>query len=417
MPNSRIRPATDPWVDILPTELETLEANLAAGINGDDGSTHAPATPIGIHGSQGLRVTGPAVIERGGSINATVPQFALSGRTLNLQDGDWPLLDPSNALATRTPMQSVLKARGYPWDAAWIARQENGSLQALAPSIDLDNGQGPQTCRAYVPLDTHDGATLTQIVVYFHVGALHAGLPSVMPSVRVLRQDASGNTVALTSAAAGADVNGYVYVPKPASGAAWTNNFATQSLTVPCDQNNVIDESQYTYIVELVEEQGLTGYPWQLLLVQVLAATTQSLTGMPSPTPNLPIMDGIDLSHGGVGQGGDRILVKNQSPPTMNGVYVDGVSGWTIDPTFQQGMVVYVSAGVSQGGQYFQAKSTIASWSPAPSGPTPPGYVWLEFFPEAIAPFPPEGTALFAHGISWHAIQPTYSQIPDLRPG
>jgi hypothetical protein len=410
--NNRIRPIGDAWLTILPSELGALEAGLVAGINGDDGGTYAPSAAIDIGGTQGLVVTGPTLVARGGLLFGPDDDTSILSPTYNLLDGDWVQLDPSNVLTTRTPFQSMLNARPAA-PSCWQTRIENGSIQALASAVDQQFGDGMEVMRAWVPLDVHDGGTLTQVEVFFHVGAFHTDLPPVMPSVRVVRQDAQGNVVVLSSTTAGADPNGYVYVPTPTSAAAWTNAFQTQSLVVPCDQNNVVDRGTYAYFVEIVEEQGLTGYPWQLSFVPgnaTLVATTGNSTLF-----NLPVIDGVDLSGGGTLTGGDLILVKAQNDPTQNGLWISQVTNWIRYPYFTRGMLVRVFAGLQGAFSLWQASTNTTQWSP-PTTPPTPGAQNLTFVGASESPFPTEGSAIIAHGISWHGMQGTYTKIPDLRP-
>lgn len=467
--HARIRSVGDGWLTILPTELEALEQGLASGINGDDGSTHAPSAPITFQGVFGLMVTGPTLVTMGAGLYG--PNDGSSG-TIAFDNSDWGSLDPSNVLATRVPFEPMERGRGLP-SYTWTTRRENGSLQAYAPMVDIGDGAGMRQARAYVPFAPHDGSTVTSLTVFFHVGAVHTAVPPVMPSVRVVRQDSAGNCVPLTSVAAGGDVAGYVFVATPSSATAWTNNFQTQSLTLKCDQNNVIDRSQYDYFLELVEEGGLTGYPWQLVFVPpvALVATTANVS-----LYNLPFVDGVDLSDGSTGTGGDIVLVKNQTDSRQNGLYVTSLYTWTRlpDAPFSQGMVVPVLAGTVNGGTMWQASSNVSSWTPSdpvtltwapstafnvnalvtptrwnglyytsgsggtssstePHWPLAPGatvtdgsVTWtcvgaairgdqLDFVPVADGP-PSEGSALFGHGISWHGFLPTYAAIPDLRP-
>ena len=264
MPNALIRNPVTNWTGaIQPSEFETLEQRVASAINGDDGSAHAPTSTITITGGAlvPLLVLGPVVANRAaGQIVANCTATTGGDATIQLQDGDWVELEEGNPFATHVVANETACGRGIP-SYHWVTRPD-GALQAYGPGYDLDDGNGAQVARAYVPVRAHDASTLAQVTVYFRVGAAHATVPTTPPAIRVLRQDQNGNCVALTSTAAGADSDGYVTMPKPSSGAVWYASGASQSFTVPCDQNNAVDVSQYAYFVELVEEQGLTGFPW-----------------------------------------------------------------------------------------------------------------------------------------------------------
>lgn len=414
--NNRIRGGTDPWADILPSEIEQLEANLAAGMNGVDGSAHAPESPILIGGS-GVALTGPLALARGGVLTTTSDASAEVSATVIFGDGDYPVLDPTNPFNVRPILIPCATAAGLP-QFTWNVRRETGALQAYSAMFDPSDGLGPRVSRAYLRIRAHDASTLASIQVFFRVGAVHTSLPTAMPSGRVLRVDALGNCVALTSAASGADPNGYVYVPTPSSAAAWTALQGTQALTVPCDQNNVVDASNYDYVLELVEEQGLTGYPWSLLYtLPVLVATTGG---------NLASLSGL-LSIDGITVGaGDSVLVKDQLDPTQNGVYVAASGAWSrIDwlnagTQLVQGMVVPVVGGVGSvlnGNTFWQLKSSITSWTPAQPSATPPVVgTALTFVQKLDAQNPIEGQSFFGHGILWQDAFATFKNIPDLRP-
>lgn len=419
--HARIRSASDPWANILPVELGLFEQGLAACINAGDGtgadggSTHAPTNPIIVLGPNGLKITGPTQVAYGGQLATCQDSTAVAAPTVNLQDGDWPLLDPSNSNATKLRYEPCALAVGIP-SFTFVVRQEVAGLQAIAPSFDLSDGNGQQPARAYQRLRAHDKSTISSVTVYFHVSTLHTNLPTVMPSVRVLRVDAFGNSAVLTSKASGADINGFVYVPAPASPTAWTNGFAQQTLVVPCDQNNVVDAGNFSYIVELVEEQGLTGWPWQVTFTPpvVLASYDTDIGSPPHALPSVTSQwDGNGLLPGA----GDPVLVKDQQDPNQNGLYIVGAGNWTRIPiTFTQGFIVPVLGGASfQQGTLWQAVSTITQWNPTVIGtansPNP-----IYFVPQSDNSFPQDSQFLVAHGILWQALLVQYSAIPDMRP-
>jgi hypothetical protein len=411
--NSRVRGASDAWASVLPSELAQLEANLAAGINAVDGSTHAPSSPIEIFGT-GLNLTGPLLITKGGTLTTNPTSAAITFPTLTCADNDYVEIDPSNVNASRTVSTSCNVGRGFP-TFAWVSRRENGGFQAYAPSYDLQDGLGQRVARAYVPLRAHTASTLSKVTVSFQVGWPHKGLPTTMPSVRVFRVDAFGNQTNLTSAAAGADANGYVYVQAPSAGvAAWNPNAGVQQLVVPCDQNNVVDTAAYDYAIELVEEQGLTGYPWQLLFT---AETPVLLVA----TGNVATLSGFVTIDGVLTGAADTVLLANQEDQTTAGVWEVASGAWSRSPPllyasgqdgFSQGMVIPVLGGKTLAGTLWQCASTIASWAPA-NGATKA--TDLLFLPPPDASNPTEGNGLFGHGIVWLGAQALFTAIPDMR--
>jgi hypothetical protein len=353
---------------ILNSELSTLDAHLASLINGDDGGCYALGSATTIAGS-GLQVTGPVVIARGG----------------NLKTGS------SSPLLSNVPLYSSPRTRtfvhpcamGRPSDRfMWRARRADGSMQSVAQSyVHWANGVQPAVLT--VPLRCHQGATLSSVTVNYRVGWPHATLPKKMPALRITRCDAGGNVVAMTSQAAGADVAGLVYAAKPATAAAWSG---AQSITAVCDTANVIDRSNYTYWAEIVEEQGLTGYPWQLVVKQPVR-----LAGAANPLFST-FSQGQPYSAGASGGGGGGLNVDNVQTVVgdrilltgigwADGIWVASAGTWARstdlqDPSgFAQGMVVPVTNGDTNGGSYLQSLSATTAWVNGPST-----YMWASGF-------------------------------------
>ena len=237
-------------------DMQSFDARMRGAIDGDNGGSWAPTTFMdigGIGAVPGVQLTGPLVIAFGGSLTSN------TGTPFNLLDGDYPQYAVGHTGRSRTVMHSPCLAKGFP-ARLWRARSQDAGLQAYAPCwTTIANGQTtPQPGLAFVPIRAHDGATLSSITVYFRVGQPHANVPPIMPKIRMCRMDSSGHITSMTSQAAGADVNGFVAIPSPTTGGAWYALGATQSITITCDQNNVIDLSQYDYQVQIVEESGFT---------------------------------------------------------------------------------------------------------------------------------------------------------------
>lgn len=342
-------------------ELAQMDASLASLVNGVDGGCWSPSSQIVISGS-GLQLTGPFFASRGGSLTAA------NAGGFACQDGDYPLLGPTHTGRNRTIVYECITGEGFPMRPAWRARWKDCGMQSIAQSIDQSDGNGPQTTRLWVPIRCHTGATLSSAILRFRVGFTHTQMPTQGPSARVLRIDASGNIVTLSSSATGADANGYFYATLPGTVGLWTGN---QTISLTCDQNNVVDISQYTYYVEIVEEQGLTGYPWALVFkqpVKLAANLTQPTFASYWPF-GLTSMSGGDVQTGAYADG-DRILLINQVTQTFDGIWIAHAGAWARATDFQaasdfsQGMVVPVDQGGQCGSTYWQASSTTASWDP-----------------------------------------------------
>jgi hypothetical protein len=101
----------------------------------------------------------------------------------------------------------------------------------------------------------HDGATLNSVTIDFAVTLAHPSIASmVLPKANVARTtlgagQSATNGVSLSS-------GGAVTLPTPGSAAAYVNSNLSQSLVFTCDQNNVIDKSQYKYTLIMADENG-----------------------------------------------------------------------------------------------------------------------------------------------------------------
>lgn len=117
---------------------------------------------------------------------------------------------------------------------------------------------GPGTAATvYVDLNPwmHNGATLTEVALVFAVTQAHPAITSMaLPKINVARTQ----IIAGISANNGVSLNsgGQQTLPAPGSAAAYVNSNNTQVLVFPCDQNNVIDTTQYKYTAIVNDENG-----------------------------------------------------------------------------------------------------------------------------------------------------------------
>jgi hypothetical protein len=145
---------------------------------------------------------------------------------------------------------------------------------------------------------------------------------------------------------------------------------------LPVDQNNVVDRTQYHYVLEVQDEQGLTGWPWQVSVLQPCAlcffgtqnpAVSYTQLGGPGTA-----CDGVNLSslpNGGVGA---RILLANTLGQQETGVYVISAANGAIQRAqdfqlasqFTQGLVVGIQQGQKFAGTWWQATASVPSWTP-----------------------------------------------------
>jgi hypothetical protein len=427
--NALIRNPTTLWINggtIFVAELTELDQTLAASVNGTDGSAHAPVHQGTIDGSS-VNVTGPTQVAYGGTLTST----AILGGGYSCEDGDYPQFGPGHSGATQQRMACALDGSPVndPLYNAYVLQQTSVSggtpplpiytttipfvqppgfrarwadlgVQALSPTIDFSDGQGQRAMSWRFPIRGYDGSKLTQVVVGWHVATPHSDVPPTMPRIRVIRVDGSGNVSALTSLAAGADANGYVSVPTPLSAGAWYNGGQPQSLTIPCDQNNAIAVGTADWYVEVLEESGLNGFPWQTTVkAPVVVATTGlhpvNLDGGGGTTT----IDGV-----AVGNWGERVLVTG-------GVNPSGT--WHANSGYSAGALVVGTGSAWRVTTPGSSGNTVPTWpSPAPAGATiqDGSVIWTSLGAYSSGTFSPDPVG---NGI-WIASTTTWLRASDL---
>lgn len=321
---------------LLPADCQALDQEASQAINGDDGGTWAPFQQIEFLGTtNGLQVLGPVVVFQGpnsgtpGSLGFLATQGP--GAPLFKYEGPgFPTLVNGHAGQTRglpTLLGSAIATPTYGASPAVVNGACNGGLQTGACAYAQEAGGVTQITQGAVTqtnlemwqeLRVHNGATLSQVVVNFAVGVPHAAVPT-LPKARILRVDVNGNATPLTSTASGADGAGYVSPSAPSSGAAWYNLGTAQSWTIPCDQNNVVDITQYYYVIDVVEEQTGTVVP---VLAPVDACT-------PVGTAVNPTGAGTVMIDGRTVTAGNRYLLTHQANQRQNGPWIAQVGAWT----------------------------------------------------------------------------------------
>jgi hypothetical protein len=196
------------------TELEQLDTNVSKTINATDGSTHAPSAKVTVGGA------------------------GIGG---NLPTGEfWQFGADAGAKRTKTT--------GCP--ASPVARLFSAGLSS--GSFVQGGGAALAFTRAIecVP----DGATITLIEARVRIVNSHAALPTNYPRMTVQRVDhATGGLVTfLKNTDAGAGVNETF---APANVAAY-NALGNTGFTYTPNQNNVVDKSLYTFLINVLDEDG-----------------------------------------------------------------------------------------------------------------------------------------------------------------
>ncbi len=234
MPNDLLRDPVD-WVNgraILQSELDALDGDLAAVVNGDDGGAYTQTGTLAIAGA-GVWLAASLNHQLSGTGTTLAP--AAGSKSLTHGDNDYIQLASTHIGTSRsllTPCQ-----RGI--TQAWARDSTTGSLVSPAPGASF-----------VLPLRVHHAAVLTSASLRFRIVSSH--LPAVLPKLRILRVDTAGTVVVLSNG----DVDGFVpFAPRPANGAAWYASGAVQTITASA-MSEVIDVSRYVYLAQVVDESG-----------------------------------------------------------------------------------------------------------------------------------------------------------------
>lgn len=231
------------------SDWQSLANKLASGINADRGGAWAPAAAIAFTAGN-FRVTGHTLVAFGGSIlGAGAGPFRVSGA------GEWPRFAVGHPFRKRKILQPMLFAQ-HDTPGMWLPL--NGSLASVAITVQDASAGLSRPGILTLPLRVHDGATLARATLSFRVLSARTKAPLALPRYRIIRTDRYGIAEPLASTAIGADAGGWITPPtsSKSSGSAWYANGAPQRLVYGCDQNHVIDISQYTYWAEVDEEHG-----------------------------------------------------------------------------------------------------------------------------------------------------------------
>ena len=411
---------------VLPADMEGLDTKVFEAVNGDQGGAWAPALPIVVAdsaapASSSLNVTGPTLVTFGGNLETT------SGSRFLVDPTKLPKLGASHPNRTRSLITPCVR-RQSTQPLHWITTPRDCSIRSIGCSLQIatvtsDNspfqtqawppaspvaltwGKGfIQQPQFVLPLRVHDGARMTKAELTFRIPGIRLRLPVATPRMRVVRIDAFGNVTPLKSTP---DGTGYVSMPMPSSPDEWMNGGLPQTLTYACDQNNVIDKSQYYYEAQVVEEIGTySQIPFKdcdgvvvverKIEVQLATTTNIALTGSVT-------VDGLSANINGM-----RILVKNQTSSDQNGIWMVNTAGaWqraadndqAID--FSPNFIVAVIAGTVNAKTVWQLQS-----------PTSNNAINLAI--------DGSGTAVaFRHrvpnGNIFHAIKCAFDQIVDMR--
>lgn len=333
-----------------PNDWPGFDARSAQAINGDDGGTWAPAIghPIIISAGFGMIVEGPSVIVGDGAYLKS-----LTAGAFQLSSTEWPVLGATHTSRSRNIVSTCLRAAVNASQAGpSVAMPAVPNLAYASPQTVLTPGQVLQLS---VPLRCHDGATLTSVTVNWIVAWPHTA--TTLPKFRVLRIDQYGASTTMSSTAAGADASGY-FTPGTSG---WSHPGVAQSFVVTVDTNNVVDISSFEYVLEVDEEQGVTGFPWSAQCFQQ-ACSFVDTSGLITPSGVAQTIDGITVSTPGT-----YVLLTTQSDATQNGLWQVQTGSWVrYALPFSHGAIFWVQQGNQLAQTYWQMPAIQGAAAPPP---------------------------------------------------
>jgi hypothetical protein len=351
--------------------LGQWDAEQAATINGDLGGTWTPSSPITfLTGGGGVvQVQGPMQVTNNGIL------LVSTGATIPLAAGDYPI----NGTDHLGHFRRIVTACELGIANAALAVRADYLLNALdvvccsvayyTAALD-DSSVTVSTIPVQwtLPLDVHNTGTLTDVVLTYR-----AVLGT--PKARIVAIPPSGVAIPLTSAANGADANGYVDPP------AIVTTETVQSWTIPIDggsspANAVMSRDGYTYELQVLEDASQTDFPAVLpVLSPVIVATTGPIDMANAPTT----IDGVTMT---VGQ---RVLIKDQFNPDENGIYIYPGAGnpfpvasatpvpyWLTTTAYAVGALVQPNGFIPGHGLYFKATAIAGTGTSSGRQPTWP---------------------------------------------
>ena len=106
----------------------------------------------------------------------------------------------------------------------------------------------------------HNGATLQNLQIFFSVGASHASIAGMnFPSMAIVRVPL-GPVLGSAPTDQPLSTSPNQSASNPGTGAAWYNLGKMQQFQYVCNQNNVIDTSNYYYVLAVSDENGANAH-------------------------------------------------------------------------------------------------------------------------------------------------------------
>ena len=227
------------------TILRNIDEKTKKAISGS-GGTYTPTAAI-IIGGDGIELQCKAVVGSGAVAQPGAGKFFIFG-----DDDYFTHSTPTARIIRQNVLENLSGYASFQGEAQpWM-----DNVLTVVPSLRFMRQAG----FVRIPLRLPDGAILTQVTIGFKVGQSHANVPQHLPRARIVRVLKDGTIEPLPNPTDPSDFNGWHSPDTPASGAAWYNAGALQTLTFDYGGNEKIDTDTYGYALEFKEEHGTNAY-------------------------------------------------------------------------------------------------------------------------------------------------------------
>mgnify|MGYP000126019933 FL=1 len=241
MPHSDYIQPYGVWpVPLVPTpkRLSALDGAIAKTINGDAGGTWSPTSPI-IIGGAGMVLNGGGTSALLGGVSTR------SGGKIVLGHNDFPTFGAARTRTILMPLRPTTPNSSAAYGRDSDMSPQFGCLRSTIPDGNVGSRLTVPIPKRYL----HNGATLTRVTLAWRVGQPHNnGAPTIAPSIAIWRITTTGGTIVA--------LNSTPQLQVATSGDAYYLKGNAQTLVYNCNQNNVIDTTQFQYAFVWSEESG-----------------------------------------------------------------------------------------------------------------------------------------------------------------
>jgi hypothetical protein len=207
--------------------------------------------------ANGIEIAAAGALQLDGSSTPYFPTFLSSiGRTI-VSPGDAGFM-----IASAIQTQGIVPAAFSATTAANVDPIHGGMSPAVV------NGGSAQVWSYFVPLrQLHNGATLATADLYMIGASAHSALPQTMPAFGLFRASVTTAGAAAVSLNSGAQFIADTSTPV-------ANYKVSHHWTFTCNQNNVIDTTQYAYFAIIWDEGGTNSQAGNIYSGLALGYTT-----------------------------------------------------------------------------------------------------------------------------------------------